>query len=409
MGTLAMVGYCIYKFMLNEDMSTIEFDVFTGKDKNIYPTLSLCFSGKGIFNIKKIKDEWRNIKKKLSPVLWKKNDINTHWDNLLSKFDYDDVSLNPRGILFHVSLNSVNESGRVPIYYWRNRKEKQNMSDPFPFKVSYSSQIEKCFSFDINSVTVPKLEIHTLASIDLRLNKYFGGLKQFKLKLDSESLKKYNIQNKIHLSIFMTYPNQLIRSFPIIVLQNLQKRRKTVIMNAITQGFEMIQRRSTSNQPCEEKWLNDDVDIINRLVSRTGCRHAHWFKNSSIPICDSQKKFKLLKLPDIKTISQVFLKDHISPCREIQSIISTISVRDATQVDFQRNITSMDPMIYLNIQFKNPAYKTIRRIRSFNEETLIGNLGGYVGLFLGVAIWQFPDFIELLRVKMKRCCKRTKT
>ena len=107
-------------------MSTIEFDVFTGKDKNIYPTLSLCFSGKGIFNIQKIKDEWRNIKKDLSPALRKNNGINTHWDNLLSKFDYNDVSLNPREILFHVSLNSVNESGRVPIYYWKNRKEKQN-------------------------------------------------------------------------------------------------------------------------------------------------------------------------------------------------------------------------------------------------------------------------------------------
>ena len=63
---------------------------------------------------------------------------------------------------------------------------------------------------------------------------------------------------------------------------------------------------------------------------------------------------------------------------------------------------------HLNIQFKSPSYKTIRRIRAFNEETLIGNLGGYVGLFLGIAVWQFPDFIEFLAMKIKSCCKRTK-
>ena len=43
----------------------------------------------------------------------------------------------------------------------------------------------------------------------------------------------------------------------------------------------------------------------------------------------------------------------------------------------------------------------IKSVRAFNEESLIGNLGGYVGLFLGVAIWQPPSFVEDFINKMK--------
>ena len=403
LGASAMVGYCIYKFMLNEDMSTTEFNIFSGSDDNIYPTLSLCFSGKGIFDMGTIKNEAKNIKRQL---LDKNYGINTHWEDVLSKLNYKNLSLDPRRMLYHVSLSSINETGKVPIYNWRHMKEKLNMSDPFPFKLSFTSPIDKCYSFEINSLNVPKLKTNTLATINLRLNKYFGGLRQFRIdRLEKEKFVKYNIQNPIHLSVFMTYPNQLIRSFPMIVLRNMQQRSKTIIMEVMAQGFEILQRRMTSNHPCSQNWMKDDIEILHRLISKVGCRHKYWFLNSSVPVCDSQQKFDMLQLPDVKTISYTFLREHISPCKEIQSIISTISVRDATQLDFRRNISTMNPATYLNIQLKSPAYKTIRRIRAFNEETLIGNLGGYVGLFLGIALWQFPDFIEVLTKKLICFCK----
>ena len=50
--TIGISAYCAYKFYLNEDISVVEFDKFNGNDKNIYPTLSLCFYGGGMFNQK---------------------------------------------------------------------------------------------------------------------------------------------------------------------------------------------------------------------------------------------------------------------------------------------------------------------------------------------------------------------
>ena len=101
-----MVGYCIYKFMLNEDMSTIEFSMFSGSGDDIYPTLSLCFSGKGIFDLLSIKNEWKRLKQEMPPEFRKNYGINTHWEDTLSKIDYKNFSLQPKFILFHVGLSS---------------------------------------------------------------------------------------------------------------------------------------------------------------------------------------------------------------------------------------------------------------------------------------------------------------
>ena len=44
--------------------------------------------------------------------------------------------------------------------------------------------------------------------------------------------------------------------------------------------------------------------------------------------------------------------------------------------------------------FRNQDYKEIRHKREFDFESLIGNVGGYVGLLLGFALWQIPDAIK---------------
>ena len=55
----------------------------------------------------------------------------------------------------------------------------------------------------------------------------------------------------------------------------------------------------------------------------------------------------------------------------------------------------------IDITFKNSKYKEIKDVQAFNIESYIGNVGGYVGLFIGVAIWQTPDFIEFVFKKSK--------
>ena len=39
--------------------------------------------------------------------------------------------------------------------------------------------------------------------------------------------------------------------------------------------------------------------------------------------------------------------------------------------------------------------------RAIDEQTLVGNIGGYLGLFLGYSILQLPSMIQILSLKIK--------
>ena len=51
-------------------------------------------------------------------------------------------------------------------------------------------------------------------------------------------------------------------------------------------------------------------------------------------------------------------------------------------------------------RFKSPNYKEIVHVQLFNIESWIGTFGGYVGLFLGISIWQVPGAINFLFKRM---------
>ena len=55
----------------------------------------------------------------------------------------------------------------------------------------------------------------------------------------------------------------------------------------------------------------------------------------------------------------------------------------------------------IDIYFKNSYYKEIKHVQSFNLENFVGNVGGYVGLFIGCAIWEAPDFLAWVFRKLK--------
>ena len=139
---------------------------------------------------------------------------------------------------------------------------------------------------------------------------------------------------------------------------------------------------------------------IEKLVEKVGCHHEFWKADASVPICQSQKEFIGVKLPRLMTIGTSFLDDYPKPCREIQNIISTaeettLSESEANDWDFPV------PFISFEFHFKTGTFKVIQSVRAFDGESLIGNLGGYLGLFLGFSIWQAPEVMFKIMKKAK--------
>ena len=55
----------------------------------------------------------------------------------------------------------------------------------------------------------------------------------------------------------------------------------------------------------------------------------------------------------------------------------------------------------LRIIFKLPLFKEIRQTRAYSFQTLVGNLGGYIGLFVGYTIKEIPVFMRFLYENIK--------
>ena len=59
-----------------------------------------------------------------------------------------------------------------------------------------------------------------------------------------------------------------------------------------------------------------------------------------------------------------------------------------------------DDFFVLNINFQARTFKEIEQMRAYNTQTLVGNAGGYIGLFLGYTIREIPSFIRYVYQKV---------
>ena len=117
-------------------------------------------------------------------------------------------------------------------------------------------------------------------------------------------MKQNNEQ--LNMDLFLTYPNQLIRSFPVMKIKHIHEREGSKFANVIVYGLEMVQKRSKANDICTSNWLENDNEILKELISKVGCKHESWKLGHDLPICQAKDDFAALKLPDIHIVDKKF-------------------------------------------------------------------------------------------------------
>ena len=382
--TGALLFYCSIKYVKNESTSLVDFQTYHNEKKDIYPSFTMCFGiideQDELYDKKRLKEIYNieNVTKYINFL------AGEEWDEELLTVDYDDVTIDLKDYVKTVILR-VNSSYSDPIYKWNNNDTNKNVSksipktsaqrkDSFPFYTSFRQAKNKCFTVDFSTETFPEMNGHLISTFEV----IFKDLK---------------LPNVI-IGYFLHYPKQFIRSPSL----DLEWRTKIGIITGDTKVFwidnlDVIRRRNTPNTPCNMEWQNDDEIIRKQIVNDVGCKPPHWKINDDYPICNNKiamKKTNILKwdVPDT-----AFLKSFKQPCQQVQSISFTPHV-------VRRINESEEPFPYLWLIFKSTTYKEIQHIRSFSAESLVGNMGGYVGLFLGFAIWQVPEAIQFLVIKL---------
>ena len=298
---IALSIYWVYVFTLNEDLITIDYIKYYQREKDAFPSLSLCLETQ-ISKEKLLKvSPGTNAS---SYVEFLKGNI---FDPNMLLIDYFAVIENLSDYIEEDWINYRNGSfiPLHPEYYgtkfdsYGNNVKKNKRKFPFNYVFYYSEfdQFYNCYEIS--------------APHDENINSFY-------IRVNS-SIFPSGIRPLNHgFMILIHYPNQML------ITSNRnnrwpQERNMTdsYTMNFYIRGAEVLRRRQKRDRPCNENWEQHDSDIKKHFATTLGCRPPYLEKVEGIPLCSTKEQMK-------KRFN--FRQDGYGvnpPCREMKKILSS--------------------------------------------------------------------------------------
>ena len=157
-------------------------------------------------------------------------------------------------------------------------------------------------------------------------------------------------------------------------------------MRFYLKGMEVLIRRHKPYQECQEE-VSYDEWLVKHIVGTIQCRPPYWSVPGEYPICQSKEDLYMVQ----KLFGEIFYgtKELKPPCNEISKLDIEYEEQDpATDV--------LDNQTSLTVFFRSNRYKEIIQIRAYTFMSLIGNVGGFIGLLLGCALVQIPGALRTI-------------
>ena len=171
-------------------------------------------------------------------------------------------------------------------------------------------------------------------------------------------------------------------------------------------GMDVVVHRYKRNiDNCIQNWKNYDAIALEQITKPIGCKAPYQKTILNWPICNSTEKMK-------KVIKHHQLRiNGIVPCREIVNIRYTASDSVATEEWHVRTLQGKRRKRWFAIAWTFLDYNFIKTTnkKEVDLQSLIGWIGGYIGMFTGLALSQLPellfafiDFLTRLRKRFSR-------
>ena len=366
--TLGMVIWQFYQYGLDEDETQVEYQRFSKRDIDVYPSISFCLTN--AINEERLKRYSENFTTRNYAEFL----MGEYQDPKMLNVDYENVITHWREYI---------------LLYGHLRTDPKST---YAVNISYAKKEIDPNSRDImtgfSQLTFVGLNCFT---IDLLLEKH-GSLITFFLALDPKVLGQEGrpsfdffdsplVQNRF--IVHLHYPNQMLRYFakglPTMGYWPASKEKSYAIRFTV-RDIEVLERRDKRNARCDSNFLDFDQLITKFVLTQMNCKPPYWNSSLSLPFCSNQpksfsKKMNLaIKYLSISTFtdrySDYFLRS--LPCRGLENIYY-----DYVDEKFPNNMLSTFPglngSLIIYFDFKSSTYKELKHVRSFNEQTLIGN------------------------------------
>ena len=153
-----------------------------------------------------------------------------------------------------------------------------------------------------------------------------------------------------------------------------------------------MKRRNKRKQPCLEDQQNYDKTLIEDHVKSIGCRTPFQEVDIDVPICSTMEDMRLAQYD----ISLENFDDNLypRPCNSMESI--KFSFEDNERREFKTGVVRFWPLKPTN------HFKEIEQTKAIPFLDLVGNVGGFIGIFIGHSVLQLLQSMLIFINKMNQ-------
>ena len=147
--------------------------------------------------------------------------------------------------------------------------------------------------------------------------------------------------------------------------------------------MDILKRRNKRMDPCLPDDRNFDQVILDEYLGKVGCKAPYQRTNKRFEICASKEK--------IAEANSNILGRGKKPRKPCTSASTMIFSYDEAEYDANGSDWFHVFLLYPS------EYREIRMVQAIDLQTVIGNAGGYIGLFLGNPISVFFKLMNIIQ------------
>ena len=330
-----MVGYWLYKFKVEDrDIGVVDYVPLKDAKEIKFPLVSWCL------NDPFIDEKLKANNSSITSESYRQYLEGKFYDKSYEQIDYSNVT---------IDLNQYLFAGKI---WWRNGTyrmiDSNNINFIETFSGFYFQTFFKCYTMDF------------IVDEQRNLKKVAALLNRTRINLDWQG-KPSVVRYVVH------YPGQflLLKQIEIIHTINLHRDGATGISII---KVEIMKQRNSRNRKCSKDVGNYDDTIVDKILQKTGCRPPYLHSHKPYPQCEIQKDIRESRI-DTLARERIELP---KACERISEVRKTL------KISYLKNWA-------LTINYPEEV-KIITQSQDVDVHSLIGNIGGYLGFFLGKLI-----------------------
>ena len=334
-----MVSYWLYKFEIEDrDIGVVDYASIQESNDVEFPLLSICLVNP--FLIAKLKE----VDPQLNGTTYLKYLKGDFFEERFQYIDYENMTLNLNDYFSHGFVKLTNET------YLRNETVKFKHTSIFS-GFYHAQDFVKCFS-----AAMDNMDNRNIETIILGYNKQ-NLLNDLSGPLGIGLNGYFNIYHPEQFLLEINTPRFFVF------------KEAEIGLRAFVTSIEVLERRHTRNKKCMNDWKFYDELVLQKHIKSKGCRAPYHDTFKGFAVCSTRETIKESMYEFMDARKKYYPKAcHRISKIDIEWFFGQVPIADGTwefEVAYPEEI------------------KIITQAKEVDGHSLIGNIGGYIGLFLG--------------------------